>query len=243
MTTIIYPTTVTAKEEYDILFKNEEVTDIDGLMTLYQAQEKVKKYNSLINNDTNNANLNFFGEETNRITVNQILEARKYDDGRIVYTGTTSGISAIEDNKLLSSSEIYKSLSKSSSWSMVSVVFKIYFTFYIQDADVYVRLESISSKLVNKSSVDFVKIEQMYKIGHGFGGAGFWTDTQTLSPPTLQFEHIFTNRQYLGFTMVSRLADYITTGCKVYVNGDYKFEIKFISAEISEFCYDFVNNS
>ena len=249
-TAMIFPNTASAENEYKILFKNEEVTDTEGLLNLYKAQERVKTYNALMENK--NLPLTETEENPNQITVGQILEAREYNDGRKEYTAAVTGISAIKDGKLLSSAEIYReALQKSGQSGSVVVRSKVYVTFYYEYG-LFVRLDKISATLTNKGFSDYVNMRLIYGVSLDFGYYEY-EDTQVFPGMMLNNEYSLPNSAYPKYIRIDHIPDQIAGHCYVYVNRKVETEddapaplwspnihIKFISPEIRDFCYSFL---
>ena len=248
-TAMIFPNTASAENEYKILFKNEEVTDTEGLLNLYKAQERVKTYNALMENE--NLPLTETEVEPNQITVGQILEAREYNDGRKEYTAAVTGISAIKDGKLLTAAEIYdEALQESGQSGSVVVRLKAYVTFYYEYG-MYVRLDKVSVTLTNKGFSDYVNAKLVYGVMLDFG---YYTygDERTLNGMMLNNEYSLINSAYPQYIRIDHFPpDQMSGGCDVYINRDIEpgefgyqrnpdIRIDFISPEIRDFCYSFL---
>lgn len=237
-TAMIFPNTASAENEYKILFKNEEVTDTQGLLNLYKAQERVKAYNALMENE--NLPLTETEEDPNQITVGQILEAREYKDGRREYTAAVSGISAIKDGRLVPATTTYtENYGESGQWNMVHVTCKAYISFYY-DNSMFAKLHKVGTTLNNKSMADSVTIRHAYKIVQGFGSVVDCRDEETFTP-TLHVERILVNNKYSGYTRVDHnIQDAVTAACEVKINGVKYFEIQLMCEEIRDFCFEFM---
>lgn len=248
-TAMIFPNTASAENEYKILFKNEEVTDTEGLLNLYKAQERVKTYNALMENK--NLPLTETEEDPNQITVGQILEAREYNDGRKEYTAAVTGISAIKDGKLLSSAEIYdEALQESGQSGNVVVRSKVYVTFYYEYG-MYVRLDKVSATLTNKGTLDFVNARLVYGVILDFGVT--WEREEKDVGMALNTEHSLYNTKYPYYIRIDHFPpDQMSGGCDIYINRPAEGEevplpsrnpdirIDFNSLEIRDFCYSFL---
>lgn len=246
---MIFPNTASAENEYKILFKNEEVTDTEGLLNLYKAQERVKTYNALMENE--NLPLTETEEDPNQITVGQILEAREYNDGRKEYTAAVTGISAIKDGKLLTAAEIYnEAFQESGQLGSVSVRLKVYVTFYYEYG-MYVRLNKISATLTSKGTLDFVNARLLYGIMLDFGYYNY--EEERISKLDLNTELTLYNSKYYQYFRIDHFPpDQMSGGCDIYINRSVEgkevlrplrnpdIRIDFISPEIRDFCYSFL---
>ena len=247
---MIFPNTASAENEYKVLFKNEEVTDTQGLLNLYQAQKRIKTYNTLMGNE--NLPLTETEKDPNQITVGQVLEAREYTDGRKEYTAAVSGISAIKDGNLLSAAEIYNETFQESGQSgSVVVRLKAYVTFYYQDG-LFVRLDKVSATLTNKGFSDYVNMRLVYGVILDFGYYTY-NDERTLNGMMLNNEYSLPNSKYPKYIRIDHFpADQMSGGCDIYINRPVEGEnvplpsrnpdirIDFNSLEIRDFCYSFL---
>lgn len=248
-TGMIFPNTASAENEYKVLFKNEEVTDTQGLLNLYQAQKRIKTYNTLMGNE--NLPLTETEKDPNQITVGQVLEAREYTDGRKEYTAAVSGISAIKDGNLLSAAEIYnEALQKSGQSGSVVVRSKVYVTFYYQDG-LFVRLDKVSATLTNKGTLDFVNARLVYGVILDFGVIAERDEKDV--GMALNTEYSLPNSKYPKYIRIDHFpADQMSGGCDIYINRPVEGEnvplpsrnpdirIDFNSLEIRDFCYSFL---
>ncbi len=248
-TAMIFPNTASAENEYKILFKNEEVTDTEGLLNLYKAQERVKAYNALMRNE--NLPLTETEEDPNEITVGQILEAREYKNGRKEYTAAVSGISAIKDGRLLTAAEIHnEAFQESGQLGSVVVRLKAYVTFYYEYG-MYVRLDKVSVTLTNKGFSDYVNAKLVYGVILDFGCYEY-RDDKDVRGMMLNNEYSLFNTEYHNYIRIDHFPpDQMSGGCDVYINRDIEpgkfgyqrnpdIRIDFISLEIRDFCYSFL---
>ena len=246
---MIFPGTAAAEENYTVLFTADEVTDIDGLIALYHAQEQVKQYDALMKNQS----VIEESSEEDSILVGQILEAREYDNGRKEYTAAMSELSLTEEEAEAARSSPYTgNFGKNGSYSSVIVTLKVYLTFYYgtgsSDAGMQVRLDKISATLKNKGTFDTVNVDFRFTIVKDFGATLEARDDKQVSNIGLNVEAFLKNTKYEKFIRVDHMPDQIAAACDIYVNIPIPDEpppyphktIDINSYEIRDFCYSFL---
>lgn len=226
----------TAEEEYTVLFKNDEVTSVDGLLSLYKAQKKVEKYDAILENKELEE-----AEDSDQIIVGQIVEARQYKDGKKAYVASLSGVSVMQDGELLRATDMYNgNYGESGQSGNVSVRLKVYVTFYY-DSGMRVRLDKVSATVTNKGSLDIVSVALKYGITLGFGSE-IHDGRKEIDNLGLNIESVLYNTKYSKYIIIDRIQDQMSAACVVNVTGTYNssFAIDVLSAEIRDFCYSFL---
>ena len=128
---------------------------------------------------------------------------------------------------------------------------KAYVTFYYQDG-LFVRLDKISGTLTNKGFSDYVNMRLAYGVSLDFGYYEY-EDTQVFPGMMLNNEYSLPNSAYPKYIRIDHIPDQIAGHCYVYINREVEdpkvtpspawkpdIHIKFISAEIRDFCYSFL---
>ena len=245
---MIFPGTAAAEENYTVLFTADEVTDTDGLIALYHAQEQVKQYDALMKNQS----VIEESSEEDSILVGQILEAREYDNGRKEYTAAMSELSLTEEEAEAARSSPYTgNFGKNGSYSSVIVTLKVYLTFYYgtgSNTGMQVQLDKISATLKNKGTFDTVNVDFGFTIFKDYGATLDVRDDKQVSNIGLNVESFLENTEYEEFIHAAdqwsdQMPDQLSAECDIYVNRSFsstpqaKIEIDFL--EIRDFCYDF----
>lgn len=128
---------------------------------------------------------------------------------------------------------------------------KAYVTFYYQDG-LFVRLDKVSATLTNKGTLDFVNARLVYGVILDFGVIAERDEKDV--GMALNTEYSLPNSKYPKYIRIDHFpADQMSGGCYVYINREVEdpkvtpspawkpdIHIKFISAEIRDFCYSFL---
>lgn len=174
-----------AEESYTVLFENEEVTDIDQLLQMYEWSQRASQRPT-----TGYSSRSLIDEE--RIIIPQTLECREYADGRIVYDMSATEIVAYEENGVaLTAAGTYGSYSSSGGLGTVGVTLTSNFYYYV-DGGVYAEITSVSAKLVNKLSADTVNFCLMFLVQDHMTGQQ-WDRTKIVSNVAVGTTHTLAN--------------------------------------------------
>lgn len=207
---------ISAEEPYRVLYKNEEITDIEGLSRLYHYRKNASQA-PVVGNMAAALSDQPDGEDT-KIMVDQILECRQYKDGHTEYEAVVTGISAVEDGVLLSSETLLDNIVKGAYKGAVAVSFTGKFVFYIYSGDIYFKFISVSTKLNNKGSSDVVNIFQRMNVQYDFGATLVVDKYDTYNAVRIGDTNTIYDNGTSKYIPVNRYLATVNSGCLVYIN-------------------------